>query len=188
LSPASALARKPRADAERNRQRLLEAARAALTEGGPSVSLEEIARQAGVGIGTLYRHFPTREELVLEVYRNELSRLCEEAEKLASSLPPLEALRRWLLLFVEHLSEKAALGEAVKVSAGEAKAEITRQLQTALDILVVRPTAKGELADLGIEPLDLLRALYGVVTASPGPHSLRAARNMVDVLVAGLKR
>lgn len=151
------------------------------------MSLEEIARQAGVGIGTLYRHFPSREELVLEVYRSELSRLCEEAAVLAASLPPLEALRRWLLLFVEHLDEKIALGEAVKASAADAKADVTDQLVTALDILVTRPIGEGKIADPGIEPLDLLRALYGVATASPGPNWVKTARGMVEVLIAGLK-
>ena len=181
-------ARKPRADAERNRLRLLDAARAAFTAQGALVSMEEVARSAGVGIGTLYRHFPNRDELVLEVYRNEIAKLCEEAESLAASKPPLEALRSWLLLFVGHLDEKIALGEAVKASAGDAKADVTDKLMTALDILVTRPIARGDIADPGIEPLDLLRALYGVATASPGPNWVETARRMVDILVGGLKR
>ena len=181
-------ARKPRADAERNRQKLLAAARESFAAQGGLVSMEEVARTAGVGIGTLYRHFPNRDELVLEVYRNEISRLCEEAEALAASKPPIEALRSWLLQFVDHLDEKIALGEAVKASAGEAKADVTDQLMTALDILVTRPIERGEIADPGIEPLDLLRALYGVATASPGPNWVQTARRMVDVLVTGLER
>jgi AcrR family transcriptional regulator len=180
-------ARKPRADAERNRQKLLEAARKAFAAQGGLVSMEEVARSAGVGIGTLYRHFPNRDELVLEVYRNEIARLCQEAETLSASLPPIEALRSWLLLFVDHLDEKIALGEAVKASVGYAKADVTDQLMTALDILVARPVAEGRIADPGIEPLDLLRALYGVATATPGPNWVQAARRMVDMLVAGLR-
>jgi AcrR family transcriptional regulator len=186
-SSSTVPARKPRADAERNRQKLLEAARKAFAAQGGLVSMEEVARSAGVGIGTLYRHFPNRDELVLEVYRNEIARLCQEAEALSASLPPLEALRSWLLLFVDHLDEKIALGEAVKASAGYAKADVTDQLMTALDILVARPVAEGRIADPGIEPLDLLRALYGVATATPGPNWVQAARRMVDMLVAGLK-
>ena len=182
----SAAARKPRADAERNRQKLLEAARAVFTAKGGMASMEEVARSAGVGIGTLYRHYPNRDELVLEVYRNEIGRLCLEAERLAKAMPPLEALRSWLLLFVEHLAEKIALGEAVKASAGEAKADVTDQLMTALDILVVRPIARGEIADPGIEPLDLLRALYGVATTSPGPDWVHMARHLVDLLISGM--
>jgi len=187
MAADSALPRKPRADAERNRQRVLEAARTAFNKGGTAVSLEEIARSAGVGIGTLYRHFPTRDELVLEVYRNEMTRLCREAETFAASMPPLEALRSWLLLFVEHLEEKIALGEAVKASGGEAKADVTDQLMTALDILVTQPIAKGAIADPGIEPLDLLRALYGIATATPGPNWVGAARRMVDILIDGMR-
>ena len=184
----SAPSRKPRADAERNRVRLLDAARAAFAAQRGLVSMEEVARLAGVGIGTLYRHFPNRDELVLEVYRSEIARLCEEAEALAAAKPPLEALRSWLLMFVDHLEEKIALGEAVKASAGEAKADVTAQLVTALDILVTRPIAEGKMADPGIEPLDLLRALYGVATATPGPNWDSAARRMVDILVNGMRR
>jgi AcrR family transcriptional regulator len=188
LSPDSAPLRKPRADAERNRQKLLEAARAAFAAHGAGVSLEEVARSAGVGIGTLYRHFPNRDDLLREVYHSEMVRLCQEAERLAATLPPLEALRAWLLLFVDHLDEKIALGEAVKASAADAKAEVTDQLTTALHILVGKPVAEGKMADPGIEPLDLLRALYGVATATPGPNWVEAARRMVDILIAGLKR
>ena len=187
VAPDSTPARKPRADAERNRRRVLEAARAAFNEGGTSVSLEEIARQAGVGIGTLYRHFPSRDDLLLEVYRNEMARLCKEVEALAESKPPLEALRSWLLLFVDYLDEKIALGDAVKASTGDSKADTTAQLTTALDILVVRPVARGDMADPGMESLDLLRALYGVATASPGPNWVQAARRMVDIMIAGLR-
>lgn len=178
--------RKPRADAERNRLKLLEAARTAFASSGGLVSMEEVARQAGVGIGTLYRHFPNRDQLVLEVYRNEISRLCHEAETLAATQPPLDALRSWLLLFVDHLDEKIALGEAVKASVGEAKADMTDQLKTALDILVTRPIKEGKIVDPGIEPLDLLRAIYGVATATPGSNWVQAARRMVDILVGGL--
>lgn len=178
--------RKPRTDAERNRQKLLDAARDAFSAQGRMVSLEEVARSAGVGIGTLYRHFPSRGELVLEVYRSEIARLCQDAERLAKSMPPLEALRSWLQMFVEHLAEKIALGEAVKASAGEAKADVTDQLLTALDILVDQPVAAGKIADPGIEPLDLLRALYGMATVSPAPDWQRAANRMIDIIISGM--
>lgn len=179
-------ARKPRADAERNRQKLLDAARAAFTAKGALVSLEEVARLAGVGIGTLYRHFPTREDLLVEVYRSEISKLCREAESLSKSKPPLEALRSWLLLFVDHLADNIVLGDAMKASAGESKADATEQLAMALNILVERPIAVGEIADPGIESLDLLRALYGVATAGPAPNWDQTARRMVDILIGGM--
>lgn len=150
--------------------------------------MEEVARSAGVGIGTLYRHFPTRPELLLEVYRGEIARLCEEAAMLAASEPPLEALRRWLLLFVDHLADNIALGDAVKASAGESKADVTDQLNIALNLLVERPIAAGKMADPGIAPLDLLRALYGMATANPTADWPQAARQMVDIMIRGMKR
>ena len=180
--------RKPRADAERNRQKLLEAARGAFTAQGGLVSMEEVARAAGVGIGTLYRHFPTRDELLVEVYRSEIARLCHEAEVLVATKPPLEALRSWLLLFVDHLADNIVLGDAVKATAGDSKADVTAQLLTALDILVERPIAQGAMADPGIASLDLLRALYGVATASPSANWVEAARRMVDILICGMDR
>ncbi|MCL6699575.1 TetR/AcrR family transcriptional regulator [Sphingomonas sp. NSE70-1] len=179
-------ARKPRADAERNRQKLLNAARAAFTAQGGLVSMEEVARTAGVGIGTLYRHFPTRDGLLVEVYRGEIARLCQEAELLAATKTPLEALRAWLLLFVDHLADNIVLGDAVKATAGESKADATAQLLTALDILMDNPIAVGAMPDPGVESLDLLRALYGVATASPSSNWVGAARRMVDILIAGM--
>src|SRR6266404_6554447 len=88
--------RKPRADAIRNRERVLEAAKAVFSQGGPEASLETVARRAGVGIGTLYRHFPTREALYEAVYRHEVEQLSELAEQLKGEASAVEALRRWL--------------------------------------------------------------------------------------------
>ncbi len=186
--PGPEKARKLRVDAERNRQKLLDAARAAFTAQGGLVSMEEVARTAGVGIGTLYRHFPTRDGLLVEVYRSEIARLCQEAEVLAATKQPLEALRCWLLLFVDHLADNIVLGDAVKATAGESKADATAQLLTALDILVERPIAEGKIPDPGIASLDLLRALYGVATASPSSNWVAAARRMVDILISGMDR
>ena len=189
MAADSGPARKPRADAERNRQRLLDAARSAFTAHGTSASLEEVARLAGVGIGTLYRHFPNRNDLLVEVYRQEMSRLYEAARELAASQPPLEALRRWLLLFVDHLSDNIVLGEAVKASVGSASKdeETTEQLRSSLSLLLERPVLAGEIADPGLDPLDLLRALYGIATASPASNWQQTAARMVDVLIAGLR-
>jgi AcrR family transcriptional regulator len=182
--------RKPRADAERNRQKLLDAARAAFTTQRTLATMEEIARTAGVGIGTLYRHFPTRDAMVVEVYRNEMSRLLEAARQLADSKPPLEALRSWLLLFVDHLADNIVLGDVVKAVAGPNSKEeaATEQLSLSLSLLVERPVARGEIADPGVDPLDLLRALYGVATASPAADWQRTAKRMVEILIAGMAR
>src|ERR1700732_3682057 len=105
-TPSSAIARKPRADAIRNRERVLEAAKAVFSAGGPDASLEAVARRAGVGIGTLYRHFLTREALFEAVYRREVEQLGELAEQLMSEAAPVEALRRWLRSNVEFVATK----------------------------------------------------------------------------------
>jgi AcrR family transcriptional regulator len=179
--------RKPRADAERNRRKLLDAARAAFTTQRTLATTEEIARTAGVGIGTLYRHFPTRDDLVVEVYRNEMSRLLEAARQLANSKPPLEALRSWLLLFVDHLADNIVLGDVVKAVAGpNSKEAATEPLSLSLSLLVEQPVARGDIADPGIDPRDLLRALYGVATASPAADWQRTAKRMVEILIAGM--
>src|ERR1041384_4997680 len=94
--PSNQLHRKPRADAVRNRERVLEAAKLVFSAGGPDASLEAVARQAGVGIGTLYRHFPTREALYEAVYRREVDQLADLAEQLKQEAKPVDALRQWL--------------------------------------------------------------------------------------------
>src|ERR1700748_100244 len=99
-------ARKPRADAQRNRERVLEAAKTVFSAGGSDASLEAVAREAGVGIGTLYRHFPTREALYEAVYRREVEQLGELAEELKSDAAPVEALRQWLRANVEFVATK----------------------------------------------------------------------------------
>ena len=109
----SAAVRKPRADAERNRARLLETAKAAFAEKGSAASLDEIARIAGVGAGTLYRHFPTRDALVEAVYRNETEQLVAAADRLAKTHPPLAALREWLSLFVDYIATKHGMSEVL---------------------------------------------------------------------------
>jgi AcrR family transcriptional regulator len=182
--------RKPRADAERNRQRLLEAARAAFNAGGTSVSLEEIARSAGVGIGTLYRHFPTRDALIAEVYRNEVAKLAAAARDLAASDPPLDALRKWLLLFIDYLATKLILVEAFRSMVGDTS-QLTAAsgdlLSSSVTLLVDRAVESGDITGEGIDPIDLLRALTGVAMAGAGPDWPVAARRMLDVLIAGLK-
>jgi AcrR family transcriptional regulator len=183
--------RKPRADAERNRQLLVEAARAAFTAEGTSASLEEVARRAGVGIGTLYRHFPTRDALIAEVYLSEAAKLAEAARQLAETKPPLEALRAWLMMFVDYLSTKLILADALKSMVGgpgQIYAASGEHLMAAMNLLMERAEESGEIAHGLVDPLDLLRALTGVATAGAGPGWEASARTMVDVLVAGLKR
>src|SRR5450755_2560206 len=98
--------RKPRADAQRNRESVLESAKQAFTRHGANASLDDIARDAGVGAGTLYRHFPTRDALIEAVYRTEVEKLAAAERKFSDAMPPVEALRAWMLLFVDYIATK----------------------------------------------------------------------------------
>jgi AcrR family transcriptional regulator len=185
----SAAVRKPRADAQRNRIRLLETAKAAFAEKGSGASLDEIARTAGVGAGTLYRHFPTRDALIEAVYRNETEQLVAAATRLAERHPPIRALRQWLLLFVDYMATKHGMYEALNSIVGgtsDLYSASTAQVKQAIAGLIDRAVASGEIR-LNLDPLDLLRALAGVANISSGPDGKQAAKRMVDILIAGIR-
>jgi AcrR family transcriptional regulator len=185
----AATARKPRADAQRNRVRLLETAKAAFAEKGPGASLDEIARTAGVGAGTLYRHFPTRDALIEAVYRNETEQLVAAATRLAETHSPTGALREWLLLFVDHMATKHGMSEALNSIVGgpsELYSVSAEQMKRAIAKLIDRAVASGDIR-LDNDPLDLLRALAGVANMSAGPDGKQAAKRMVDILIAGIR-
>jgi AcrR family transcriptional regulator len=184
-----AAVRKPRADAERNRVRLLETAKAAFAEKGSAASLDEIARIAGVGAGTLYRHFPTRDALVAAVYRNETEQLVAAADRLAQTHPPVMALREWLLLFVDYIATKHGMHEVLNSIVGgtsDLYSASTAQVKRAIAKLVERAVVSGDIR-LELDPLDLLRALAGVANIGLGPDGERAAKSMVDILIAGVR-
>ena len=181
--------RKPRADAERNRVRLLETAKAAFAEKGAGASLDEIARTAGVGAGTLYRHFPTRDALIEAVYRNEMAQLVDAATRLAEAQAPVAALREWLVLFVDYMVTKRGMSEALNSlvnGTSELYSTSADQLRRAIAKLIDRAVASGDIR-LDIDPLDLLRALAGVTNVNPGPAGTRAAKQMVDILLSGIQ-
>jgi AcrR family transcriptional regulator len=113
--------RKPRADAQRNRERILEVAKQEFTRVGANASLEDIAKKAGVGPGTLYRHFPTREDLLVAVYRSEMEKLAAAERTLADSKSPVEALRAWLLLFVDAVETKHIIAPVLNTLVGDPK-------------------------------------------------------------------
>src|SRR6266849_9983849 len=155
--------RRPRADAVRNRELVLEAAKAVFNAGGPDASLEAVARRAGVGIGTLYRHFPTREALFEAVYRREVEHLADLAEQLKGEVAPAEALRRWLRSNVEFVATKKGMSAALALAA-HSSSELTAysfdRLTKAVGVLLDRAAAAGELR-AEISPEDLLCALVG---------------------------
>jgi AcrR family transcriptional regulator len=183
----STTARKPRADALRNRARILEVAKAAFTRQGANASLEEIAKQAGVGAGTLYRHFPTRDELIEGVYRNEVEKLAGAAARFAEAMSPLEALRAWMLLLVDYIAAKHIIAPALNTIAGGPSRlhEGSRSLiQGAIDGLVKRAKRSGDLRR-DLDATDLLRAMIGVSHVGSGADWQQSAKRLVDILIAG---
>jgi AcrR family transcriptional regulator len=183
----STTARKPRADALRNRERILEVAKAAFTRQGANASLEEIAKQAGVGAGTLYRHFPTRDELIEGVYRNEVEKLAATADRFAETMSPLEALRAWMLLLVDYIAAKHIIAPALNsVVGGPSRLyEGSRtMIHAAIDGLVKRAKRSGDLRK-DLDAYDLLRALIGVSHVGSGADWQPSARRLVDILIAG---
>ena len=180
-------ARKPRADAQRNRERILEVAKEIFTRDGATASLDDIARQTGIGPGTLYRHFPTRDDLIEAVYRSEVEKLAAAEKRFAATLPPLEALRAWMLLFIDHVAGKTLIIPAMDTVAGGATRLIegSRSLiQTAFVASVKRAVVSGDLrADT--DPNDFVRALVGVFHTTAIAGWEQSARRLVDILIAG---
>jgi len=182
--------RKPRADAQRNRELILKVARDAFAQGGANVTLEDIVRLSGLGVGTLYRHFPTRDALIEAVYLTEVQKLAAAERELAASEPPVEALRQWMLHFVDFMATKSAMREALSatVSGTEALyATSTELIRSAMNGLVERAVKSGEI-QLALDPLDLLRAVASVAgVAGAGGNTQDSARRLVDVLIAGMR-
>jgi AcrR family transcriptional regulator len=187
-SPATS--KKPRADAERNRNRLIEVAKAAFADIGPEVSLEEIARIAGVGIGTLYRHFPTRDAMVEAVYRREVHQLAQAAAQLLETKPPIEALRGWMRLFIDYIATKKIIAPALTALTGgttELFAASGVLIKSAMALLVDRAVAAGDIRR-DVDSMDLLYALAGFANVNNGPGWEPSARRLIDILIAGLRR
>ena len=179
--------RKPRADAQRNRDRILEVAKEAFTRSGANASLDDIAKEARVGPGTLYRHFPTREELLQAVYRSELEKLAAAERKFAETMTPIEALRAWLLLFVDAIAAKQLIAPALNTLLGDHKkvfAASYAQMQQAIRSLVKRAIKSGDIRE-DLDPMDLLRALIGVANVTTSPDWQQSAKRLVDILISG---
>lgn len=183
--------RKPRSDAVRNRERLIEAARDVLGQGGPEASLEAVARQAGVGTGTLYRHFPTREALFQAVYRHEVEDLILLAGRLQDTGDAVEALRVWLHACVGLVATKRGLlGALAVVLTDESRvmyAELMERMTGAVEQLSRRAIAAGTLrAD--ITAGDLLQTLFALCYArQPEPGWEAHVLRLLDIFVDGLR-
>src|SRR5882757_8748310 len=163
--------RKPRTDAQRNRERILEVAKQEFTRSGANASLDDIVREAGVGAGTLYRHFPSREALIEAVYRTEVEKLAAAERTLAETMPPIEALRAWMLLFVDYIATKKIIAAALNALVGghEKVFEASyNQIWEAIRALVKRAIKSGDIRK-DLDPIDLLRALIGVSNVASSP-------------------
>jgi AcrR family transcriptional regulator len=190
-SPGSAPESAPRlrADAQRNRDRLLEVAVQAFSQEGPDVTLESVAKAAGVGIGTLYRHFPTREALVDAAYQNELGRLCDGVETLLADHHADVALREWMDRFVEYMTTKRGMADALRLviaSGGDPFARSRARLGQAITALLSAGSASGVLRP-DVQPADVLASLSGISLAAGDPAQREQAGRMLDLLMDGLR-
>jgi AcrR family transcriptional regulator len=186
---ANVTARPLRADAQRNRDRLVEVAVRAFSSGGPDVTLESIAREAGVGIGTLYRHFPTREALIEAAYRNELARLCISAAELLQTSPADVALRAWMDRFIDYLATKHGMADALRAviaSGGDPFAQSRESLLAAIGTLLKAGTADGSLRG-DVAPADVIASLSGVSLVAGAPEQRDQAGRLLDLLLDGLR-
>jgi AcrR family transcriptional regulator len=179
--------RKPRSDARRNRERILGIAKQAFTQYGVNVSLDDVSRQAGVGAGTLYRHFPTRDSLLEAVYRTEVEKLALAEKQLTETLAPIEALRAWMLLFVDYIAAKQIIAPALNTMVGKPSKLFDASgtlIKTAINGLVARAIESGDIR-VDLDPLDLLRALVGVSNVASTPDWSQSAKRLVQILIAG---
>lgn len=186
----SAPPRKPRADAERNRQRLMEVAKHAFAEQGGNATMDEIAKRAEVGIGTLYRHFPTREAMLQAVYRHEVEHLAAAADPLIETMAPLDALRAWMRLFVDYVGTKKIVLSALSAASGSDAAALeysSAQIFAAADRLVARAIENGD-ADKDVRAMDLLYAVFGFSKTGDQSEWVQRAYRLIDIMIAGLVR
>ncbi len=178
-----------RADAQRNRDKLLDVAVRAFSQEGPDVTLDAIAKEAGVGIGTLYRHFPTREALVEAAYRSELARLCDAVPGLLAGAPPDEAMRRWMDRFVDYLTTKRGMADALRAviaSGGNPYAQSRELLVGAITALLSAGAQAGPLRS-DVAPADVLASLSGISLATSEPAQREQAGRILDLLMDGLR-
>ncbi|MCU1677326.1 MAG: TetR/AcrR family transcriptional regulator [Frankiales bacterium] len=179
-----------RADAQRNRDALLTAATEAFAEHGTETSLEDIARRAGVGIGTLYRHFPTRDALVVAAYRRGVEDACDNATRLLAEEPSDVALLRWMISFVDYVASKRGLATTLKQASDDGhdalftdmRAKMVASLQTMIDAAIADGFIRSD-----VDPSDLLRTLGGVCMMSDMQAWQEQARRMVALLMDGLR-
>jgi AcrR family transcriptional regulator len=186
-SAAKKNVRKPRADAQRNRERILEVAKQVFTRRGAESSMDEIAKRAKIGPGTLYRHFPSRDDLLAAVYISEVEKLAGAQRKLSAELSPIEALRAWMLIFIDYIAAKKIIAPALDAMVGgpsQVYQRSTQVMEEAANALASRAVASGDLRP-DVDPMDMLRAIYGVSSAGSTDDWPEKARLFVDILIQG---
>jgi AcrR family transcriptional regulator len=183
-------ARTMRADARRNREKLLSAAVELFAGAGEDVALEAIAERAGVGIGTLYRNFPTREALAEAAYRNEVKRLCEAAGKLLAEQPPDEALAEWMDRFVTYVAAKRGMANmlrsVVTCSDPSLYADARLQMLGAITMLLDAAAGAGTIRT-DVEPEDVLRVMSAIWLVADGEDWGERARRLLALVMDGLR-
>jgi AcrR family transcriptional regulator len=180
-------ARKPRAGASAGEDLLCNFENSLSVALGVGASMDEISKRAKIGPGTLYRHFPTRDDLLAAVYISEVEKLAEAQKKFSASLPPADALRAWMLVFVEYIAAKRIIAPALDAMVGGPSRvfqQTNRLMERAANALGSRAVASGDLRP-DIDPMDMLRALYGISSASNSEDWLAKARRFVDILLLG---
>jgi AcrR family transcriptional regulator len=178
--------RKPRSDGQRNRELIIQVAKNAFAESGAGASLDDIGKRAGVGAGTLYRHFPSREALLVAVYHAEVEKLADSAIELCQTLPPEESLRAWLLLFVEYLATKKIVAAALPglVSGNQVFEENSAKVRAAAAMIYERAIQSGDIRP-EINPVDHVLAIVGVTFFGKSEDWRASAIRLVDILIAG---
>lgn len=153
-------------------------------------SLDDIAKQAGVGAGTLYRHFPSRSDLLSAVYNDEILKLAEAGSKFTQTLTPVEALRAWMLLFVDCVAAEKIIAPALTALIGVSSApcaDTTSLVAVEIEALVARAVHSGDIRP-DLDPMDLLRALVGVASVAAAPNWEQSAKRLVDILISGSRQ
>ncbi len=188
-APATAgTPRRVRADAQRNLNTVLEAAVAVFAVSGVDAPVREIAEKAGVGVGTLYRHFPQRSDLIVAVFRNGVDACADAAAKLADKHPPIEALSRWMQRYVDFIATKRGLAAALysgNPAYDSLPAYFEQRLRPALQSLLNKAASAGEIRP-DVDPFDLLKAVAQLCTSGPGDDPAHTSR-MVALLIDGLR-
>ena len=149
--------------------------------------MDEIAKRAKIGPGTLYRHFPSRDELLAAVYISEVEKLAAAQKKFSAELPPVEALRAWMLVFIDYIAAKKIIAPALNAMAGDPSRvfrQSNRLMEEAANALASRAVASGDLRP-DVDPMDMLRAIYGVSSAGSTDDWPAKARRFVDILIQG---